>query len=342
MKKTIYLLLALLAISLFLIYNYFTISHTTDTAFYYWKTVFALSNSEKSYLKQLNVKSLYVRFFDVDWDDNIKTTYPIGVIKNLNPIGNIEIIPTIFITNKTLYHIKESQIQSLCKNVTNKIFSIYDSSKIKQIQFDCDWTERTKGTYFSFLNEFKHNFPNINLSVTIRLHQVKFKDNTGVPPVKSGILMVYNVDKIGDINTNNSILDIKSFEMYIEKLSEYPLKLDIALPIFSQGILIRNSKAMYLIQNINKLDLENTKEFQKIDNVHFKSINNHYFYGNYIYKNDIIRFEYVDLATLNQVAQKLKNRIKNKDLEITYFHLDSINISKIKYYEIQDINNNFH
>ena len=62
MKKTIYLLLALLAISLFLIYNYFTISHTTDTAFYYWKTVFALSNSEKSYLKQLNVKSLYVRF----------------------------------------------------------------------------------------------------------------------------------------------------------------------------------------------------------------------------------------------------------------------------------------
>ncbi|MCX6148139.1 MAG: hypothetical protein NTW25_12965 [Candidatus Kapabacteria bacterium] len=342
MKRTVYLLLALLPISLFLVFNYFTISHTTETSFYYWKTVFELNNSEKSYLKQLNVKSLNVRFFDVDWDDNLKTTYPLGVINNLNPIANIEIIPTIFITNKTLYHIKESQIPNFCKNVTNKIFSIYDSSKIKQIQFDCDWTERTKGTYFSFLNEFKQNFPNLNFSVTIRLHQIKFKDKTGVPPVKSGMLMVYNLDKIGDANTHNSILDLKSFEMYIAKLSEYPLKLDIALPIFSQGVLLRNTKAMYLIQNINKSDLENTNEFKKIDNVHFKSINNHYFYGNYIYKNDIIRYENVGLAILKQVAQKLKNRIKNKNLKITYFHLDSINISKIKYNEIQDINNNFH
>ena len=42
-----------------------------------------------------------------------------------------------------------------------------------EIQIDCDWTLDSRDTYMKFIDVFKNQW-NKTLSVTIRLHQVKY------------------------------------------------------------------------------------------------------------------------------------------------------------------------
>jgi len=77
------------------------------------------------------------------------------------------------------------------------------------------------------LNILKKDF---NVTATIRLHQIKFKDKTGIPPVDQGVLMAYNIGELKN-NKQNSILEANIVKQYINKNTEYPLKLKLALDI---------------------------------------------------------------------------------------------------------------
>ncbi len=74
------------------------------------------------------------------------------------------------------------------------------------------------------------------LSATIRLHQVKYFETTGVPPVKSGMLMFYNTGDLENPSEENSILNIETAELYLSGLEDYPMQLDIVLPLFSWAV----------------------------------------------------------------------------------------------------------
>ncbi len=69
-------------------------------AFYYWKSVFKLSEYEKAALQKYHATRLYIKFFDVDWDASTRQAIPKAVIKfKENP--PVEFVPTVFITNRT-------------------------------------------------------------------------------------------------------------------------------------------------------------------------------------------------------------------------------------------------
>ena len=84
------------------------------------------------------------------------------------------------------------------------------------------------------LEAFKKEY-RYQLSATIRLHQVKYREETGVPPVDYGVLMYYNMGHISAMGAN-SIYDRSTALRYLGKLREYPLPLDIALPMFAWGV----------------------------------------------------------------------------------------------------------
>ena len=70
------------------------------------------------------------------------------------------------------------------------------------------------------------------LSATIRLHQLKFIGESGIPPVDKGLLMCYNMGDLHRLRISNSILETAELKKYIKQLSVYPLKLDVAfLPV---------------------------------------------------------------------------------------------------------------
>lgn len=314
-------------------------------AFYHWQTNFSLSQSEKDYLQDFSIKKLYVKFFDVDWNGRMQEPLPVAeVILDTTGLENIEIIPTIFITNRSLKNYPLEKMELLGENILEKIFSI--KKELREIQIDCDWSETTEEKYFRLLRFFKKEIQvkNIQLSATIRLHQIKYFKRTGVPPVDRGMLMFYNVDDVKDYETKNSILDLAVAKQYFFNFEDYPLELDVALPIFSWGVLYRGGGMVKLINNLRAEDMTDDSFFLPIrqadlttDASYFEVIKSTYLQGKYLYEGDIIRLETVSQETLEMSAELLNSKIRNSNVTVSFYHLDTTTIKHYPYGNLEKV-----
>jgi hypothetical protein len=314
-----------------------------ETSFYFWRTQFQLNSIEQNYLKSLNVRQLYVRVFDVDWNEYENQAVPIGEIRsNLTHKINLPIIPTVFITNRTMLQLPDNQVISLAEKITQKIFRLSEeitSQKISEIQLDCDWSEKTRAKYFQLLEAINQQVKaqKISLSATIRLHQFKYPQKTGVPPVSCGMLMFYNMGDIDGNNTENSILDLKIAEQYLKNNSIYPLALDVALPIFGWGVLSRRNRVINLLNNLQISDLQDISKYELAKSGQYRVKKSHYLQGIYLYQNDLIRLEGVEQKQLLAAAEQLKKINLPPSFRLSFYHLDSKLLSKFSINDIRAI-----
>ena len=178
---------------------------------------------------------------------------------------DLELIPTIFITNRTLLHLPTAKIDTLAARIvarTKALMKQLPDARIQEIQLDCDWTQKTKVSYFSLLEKIQAFCgADVQLSATIRLHQLKFANRTGIPPVDRGMLMFYNMGDLERWESANSILDNSIASQYLDARNTYPLDLDIALPIFAWGVLYRKGRMTKLINNLEAKQLADTSRF---------------------------------------------------------------------------------
>ena len=316
-------------------------------AFYHWKTSLDISAFEESYLKSIPIRRIYLRFFDVDWDGISGQPLPLADLEVKTPVADsIEIVPAVFITNRTFLNLPSNKVPGLAENVFKKIthvFSKFPGHQVMELQFDCDWTAKTKEKYFNFLKAIKSKLkdPTVQLSSTIRLHQIKYFERTGVPPVDKGVLMFYNMGDVEDLNTKNSILDLAIAKSYLTNFEKYPLRIDLALPLFSWGVLIREGKMIKLINNLRASDLEDEDRFSKIDESHFEIIKSTYLQGYYLYEGDVLRLEKVSAELLRESAELLNKKVVHPDVTVIFYHLDSIAIKHYTHETLEDICNRF-
>ena len=137
-----------------------------STAFYFWRTSFSLTETEQQYLKDLEVKKLYIRYFDVGLQNN--EPIPVApLVFNEKPTG-YNVVPVVYIKNEVF--LQNGDADSLAVKVYNYIQQINKSAgvSVNEIQFDCDWSLKSKQNYFQFIDQYKKLHPNI--SATIRLH----------------------------------------------------------------------------------------------------------------------------------------------------------------------------
>jgi hypothetical protein len=342
-SKTIFFLI-LLIISL-AFYSCVENKKKVNASFYYWKQKFSLTETESEFLKKFDPEILYLKFFDIDLD--LKSNEVLPVLKldfNADDFNNFKIIPCIFITNRALEKFNENNIAQLSDKITSLLKSYLKKSgknDIHEIQIDCDWNLTTKNIYFNLLKNLKKEFNDLIFSATIRLHQIKYYKTTGVPPVDKGVLMFYNMKEINDYETKNSIIDIDEGKKYIYSLEKYPLKLDVALPCFSWAVLFRFGKITGIINNTAKDQLSDEENFLRMDENHFKIKKNFYFNGFYLYKDDIIRYEFADVGELKSAGKLLSKKIKNKNLNVIFFHLNEQLIKEFSYEDIKSIADSF-
>ena len=227
-----------------------------ERSFYYWKTVYSLSQEEKTLLDSLQASKLFIRYFDVDWDETTKQPIPKAPITFKN-IPEYKIVPVIFVTNKTMLNIHQKDLPQLAKNILYRIESLQTEQlpDFEEIQIDCDWSEKSRNNYFGLLLELKKIMGVSKvITATIRLHQVKFSNRTGIPPVDKGVLMVYNMAALNDINTFNSIFDAEIIKQYTDNLGDYPLGLDLAFSIYNQNVLFRAGQYISVWRDKNIFD----------------------------------------------------------------------------------------
>jgi len=309
-------------------------------AFYHWKTIFDLQPAEKEYLEKLKVNKLYLHFFDVDLEPVTFRSTPKATIVLKTPPDR-EIIPTVFITNKTLELSPQNEIEPLAKNIVLKINAIASANHIRyhEIQIDCDWSKSTRKKYFRLLSRIKEGLPaDKKLSVTIRLHQVKFPDITGVPPADRGTLMIYNTGDWKNIYTKNSLFDLNTIGQYLDNLPDYPLDLDIALPVFEQTLVYRNSVFLHFIkeqtsENLNALDF-----LKKTTNPAIFVCTKDTVYTDVAFrKGDVFRHERASFEDILEIKKNVTTKLRNKNLSIIIYHLDEKSVKNYSLNQLEEL-----
>ncbi|PWA06597.1 hypothetical protein DB895_04065 [Flavobacterium psychrotolerans] len=297
---------------------------TPAIAFYYWKTIFSLTSSEKNTLKENKVKKLYLRYFDIDLSSKSEQPYPQSPICFKEKSIDFTIVPVIYIKNKVLLS-KSINVENLAKKTNDFIQQINTKNQLscREIQIDCDWTLTSKDNYLKFITCFK-KISGKKLSATIRLHQIKYFKKTAIPNVDKGVLMYYNMGKIAP-DSLNSIYDESIADRYLKSIKKYPLSLNIALPIYSWAIHIRENKVIGLKSKIAISNLKRDSNFVGITQNSFRVKNNNYKNGTFYKANDLLKIESVSNIDLLEMAEDLHENIANIPDEIIFYDLDELN-----------------
>ncbi|REC49078.1 hypothetical protein [Chryseobacterium pennipullorum] len=298
--------------------------------FYYWKTNLKLDQEEEKVLGEAPVPFLYTRFFDVDKAGG--KFQPVAVItKDKSFRTGKQIVPTVFITNQTFLGISPEEISFLAKSIhelVEKKIREYDLKTNREIQIDCDWTSGTRNDYFKFLTELKR-VSGKDITCTLRLHQVKDKKQTGIPPVEKVYLMCYSTSSPLEKSDRNSILDVSILKSYLSRLEDYPVKkIEVALPIYSWGIVTNHLGKHRLINALSEKDL-NHPAFKKISAHEAEVLKDGFYFGSYLNRGFRIKVEEISEEQLDEVLSFLEKKIP--DFTIIYYQLDSKFVSDRKF-----------
>ena len=209
------------------------ISLEEGNAVYYWRTDLRLDSTEQAFLQQYHINKVYCRYFDVVINDEVEGPMPNATITFSNPLpDSIELIPTIYITENCMHQSHKGLAEKIVKRIL-QMNETNDIKNVSEIQIDCDYTARSRKTYYEFLQELSHSslFTShfSHLSATIRLHQLTME----APPVDYGVLMLYNTGDPRKFEERNPILDIRDVQPYLRYLSDYPLPMAAAYPVYN-------------------------------------------------------------------------------------------------------------
>ncbi len=328
-----------------------------ERGFYYWKSRLQLDTAGLNSIAQLHASYLYVKFFDVTLVNDGNRPVPVArltadslTIVQLKE-NKVEIVPVVFITNESLIENDSTALQQLAQNIATLLSNIskqLEQDQYSELQIDCDWTQQTKAGYFFLLHEVRKQmqqsalFKNSLLSATIRLHQVKYSSKTGIPPVDKGLLMCYNMGNLKNPATNNSIIEVDELKKYLGGLKSYPLKLDVALPLFEWSVLFRKNQFKGIVQSVNPSTLSNSicsKENNRYQFLVDTTISNIQFY-----KGDVLRYEESTAAVLQQTAAYVAAEVSpnNQQTRILFYHLDPLLLSKHPTHELEALYSRFH
>ncbi len=312
--------------------------HNPQPAFYYWQTAFSISKREQAVLDSLHVRRLYVKYFDIAWEAPYGPV-PLAEVQWVDaPPDNVEVVPTLFITNEVMRNLTDqTAADSLTANLWAKLQALHPARPLHEIQLDCDWTTSTRQTYFAWLRTLRAVLPDtIALSATIRLHQLRYPQQTGVPPVDRGMLMFYNMGNVSDWDEPNSILDLDTAATYLSAPA-YPLPLDLALPIYRWGVLYRNGRMTRLLNDLTAAELEDTSRFARLADNRYELRQSTYLGGYYAYQGDLIRLEAITPAALRASRELLKNTRPEQWGYLSFYHLEETLFDAIAAKDLEEI-----
>ena len=223
-------------------------------AVYYWRTDFVLDSAERAFMKQFDIRTLYCRYFDVVMNEQ-HGAVPNATLTFTSAIpDSIEFVPTVFITEDCM-HQKDDSLAALLVRRIVQMNETNDVPGVKEIQIDCDYTRRSRETYYHFLEQARKEAKKhgMQLSTTIRLHQLSMP----VPPVDYGVLMLYNTGDPKRFAERNPILDMRDVKPYLRYLGDYQLPLCAAYPVF---LWQREVHGVYIEHTAEASEIRNVKQ----------------------------------------------------------------------------------
>ena len=300
-------------------------------AFYYWRTTLALGAAERAALVDLHVDTLYLRLFDVGWTDTGPTLLgPLVAERAALPAGPA-VVPTVFLTNQLFAKLDDAGVGPLADLVAREVTARAAALGVtpRQVQLDCDWTDTTRARYFAFLTALRPRLAaGTTLSATIRLHQVKYRERTGVPPVDRGMLMFYNMGKFSADPEARAIFDARAAARYLARLADYPLPLDGALPIWSWVIQLRDDVVVGLMQSTDPDELAGLDFVRPVGPDRYQVTRPTFLHGTFVRGGDILKIEVTGPTETLAAARMLTAHLAPTPRTIALFDLSERNLAR--------------
>lgn len=288
-------------------------------SFYYWKTNFEWTLADQTYIETLKISRLYLRFFDIDATH--AAAQPQGVLQVENELPkNVELVPVVYITQAAITQAVDYQVDTLAKRLVVKIKNMLQRqgiNQLRELQIDCDWTEKNQKTYFVLLQKIRETLnqkfgatqkPPL-LSCTIRLYPMKYCKKMGIPPVDKGMLMCYNLENPTTLKTKQAIFSFRTAKGYLSALSAYPLPLDVGLPLFSWAAQFRNNQFLRLLHEVKKQDLQDLAFFKPLEPNFYQVIQSIDFQGYTLISGDVLRVDEPNLSEIQAAAELLNEKL---------------------------------
>jgi hypothetical protein len=140
--------------------------------------------------------------------------------------------------------------------------------------------------------------------------------------------------------TNNSILETEELKKYTGNLSDYPLPLDVAFPLFNWKVLYHNNMYAGLIQGMP--DAIFSSSFCNKTGNRYQVLKDTLLQGYDLRKSDMLRDEQSDIKEVLAAAGEISRHLKNTPLRVSLYHLDSVILSKYATHELESIYNSLH
>jgi hypothetical protein len=195
---------------------------------------------------------VYCRYFDVVMNDDGTEPKPNATISFSEILpADIEIIPTVYITEDCMHQKHAGLAEKIVKRI-QQMNETNDISEVREIQIDCDYTSKSRSTYYDFLKEVRQAWGK-TVSTTIRLHQLSM----ATPPADYGVLMIYNTGDPRKWEDRNPILDYRDVYPYLERLDNYQLPLAAAYPVY---LWVRNIQGVRVEHTVEAAEILKVKK----------------------------------------------------------------------------------
>ena len=347
MKKYYLIISLLISIILLSCNGSPSLKSNESNSIYYWRTTFSLSDSEKEFLREQDIKKIYMRFFDVEWAypaKNGEDVTPEATIRFNDTVpAGVEIVPTVYITTSAMekMQIKEEEY---AEKIYKRISAICKQNNIvfNEIQLDCDWTKGTRQPFFRLCEAMKERMDSTQtLSSTIRLHQL----TQSPPPVDKGVLMVYNTGNLMEMTSDNSIFSRRDIEPYLRdnRLARYPLALDVAYPTYGWSVVFHPGEDKYYFDRImRRTDLSAYPDLKKIASNLYEATSDIDFSEDgeewdKVYEKYRIRIERPTADEILDIKKLVDKQLTNKKHNNILYHLDESQLSHYSDNEISKI-----
>lgn len=298
---------------------------------YHWKTTYNPTAWEQQWMKEHHVDRLYIKLFDVkpgkdegfpEW-----TMVPAASTEFKQALpADMEVVPVVYITVDAIRALNygfDNYAALIVKRIDDMMSEHYKGI-VHEVQLDCDWTRQTEQAYFLLVKAITQLLHprHITVSGTLRLHQLHEKNNsrhdrsaTDTLPFDRTLLMCYNTGALQNKRTHNSILDPDDVKPYLRQYHPDALsRCDIAFPVYGWGV-----------------EFDKDGRFNRLINSHNlpDAIQNQKAHGT------TIREEWGELRAIVR-TQELLPTLDSNHTTILY-HLDSLNLSKYSYEDIETI-----
>ena len=292
------------------------IAETPERAIYFWKSVFKLNDFETGFMKDHGITTLYIKMFDVapdrDWDTGETGVFPVATTRFISEVPEgIKVVPTVYITLEAMLR-SAGKEDELADKIVTRILAMASFNRlgpVGMVQFDCDWTASTRDSYFALCRRAKEILreKGILLSGTVRLHQVA---EPGYP-FDHRVLMLYNTGSIKNPDTRNSIIDYDEVKKYLKK-GKCPHSFDMAYPTFGWTVNFKDGRFTGLTHGTAPDSLN---------------------YG----PGETFRVETSEISEILKVKALADRVAENPPHTNIIYHLDSTNLSKYTFNEIERI-----